>query len=97
MKKKIISGYDDGTFRPEAKITRAEAITLINRVLYRIVDEEGLLADGYIDFADNHETAWYYIAILEASNSHDYTREKIGATETHVEFTENIDWDAHEE
>lgn len=92
-----VNGYDDGTFRPEAKITRAEAITLINRVLYRTVDSEGLLAEGYIDFVDNAPSAWYYIAILEASNSHDYDREKLGALETHKELTENIDWDAHEE
>lgn len=92
-----VNGYDDGTFRPENKITRAEAITLINRVLYRTVDSEGLLAEGYIDFVDNAPTAWYYIAILEASNSHDYDREKLGALETHKELTENIDWDAHEE
>ncbi len=92
-----VNGYDDGTFRPDNKITRAEAITLINRVLYRTVDEAGLLAEGYIDFVDNDPSAWYYIAILEASNSHDYDREQIGALETHKELTENIDWDAHEE
>lgn len=92
-----VNGYDDGTFRPDNKITRAEAITLINRVLYRLVDAEGMLEDGYVDFVDNDPAAWYYIAILEASNSHDYNRKKIGELETHVEITENIDWDAHEE
>ncbi len=92
-----INGYEDRSFRPDNKITRAEAITLINRVLYRIVHEDGHLDDGHIDFTDNDTSAWYYSAILEASNSHDYDREAIGHPEVHTELIENIDWDAHEE
>ena len=92
-----VNGYDDGTFRPENAITRAEAITLINRVLYRNIDEEGLLLAGYLDFIDNDPSAWYYIAILEASNSHDYERPSIGQLEVHLHITEAPDWDADEE
>ncbi len=92
-----INGYEDRSFRPDNKITRAEAITLINRVLYRIVHEDGHLDDGHIDFTDNDTSAWYYSAILEASNSHNYDREAIGHPEVHTELTDNIDWDSHEE
>ncbi len=70
-----ISGYEDGTFRPEQNITRAEAMTIINRVLVRYVNEDGL-CDGYIQWPDNAESDWYYYTVIEATNSHDYTREE---------------------
>lgn len=91
-----VNGYDDGTFRPNDMITRAEAITLINRILYRLVDADGMLSEGYVEFVDNNANAWYYNAIVEASNSHEYTRENIGELETHTKLTENIDRDAYE-
>lgn len=69
----IISGYPEGTFRPGLTITRTETMTLINSVLKRKVDEEGLL-DEAKQWSDNPEGTWYYYEILEATNSHDYTR-----------------------
>lgn len=68
-----IKGYPDGTFRPDAPITRAEAITLVNAVLGRAPHKEYLL-DGMTTWPDNmDETKWYYLEIQEATNSHEYT------------------------
>ncbi len=68
-----INGYPDGTFRPDQAITRAEAMTLINRVLERAVDEDGLLPD-MVTWSDNRPGTWYYEAVQEATNSHEYVR-----------------------
>ena len=67
-------GYEDGSFRPDRTITRAETVTMINRVLQRRVHrEEDLLAD-MLRFADNADPdAWYYFEIQEAANHHAYT------------------------
>lgn len=68
----IISGYPDGTFRPDNNITRAEAISIINRVLDRRPHADSML-EGMITWPDNMNTsAWYYEAIQEATNSHNY-------------------------
>lgn len=69
-----VGGYTDGTFRPEQYITRAEAITIINRMLKRFVNEDGLHSDASI-WSDNDKDAWYYYAIEEATNSHEYERQ----------------------
>ncbi|MGM9651039.1 MAG: S-layer homology domain-containing protein, partial [Faecousia sp.] len=68
-----ISGYPDGSFRPDQPITRAEAMALTNRVLERAVEEEHMLPD-MITWPDNTPDAWYYEAVQEATNSHIYTR-----------------------
>lgn len=68
-----IIGYEDGTFRPDQPITRAEAMTLINRVLERAVEEDHMLRD-MVKWSDNKPDAWYYEAVQEATNSHEYTR-----------------------
>ena len=68
-----VTGYPDNTFRPEQDITRAEAMTLINNVLDREVDAEGLLANAK-QWVDNVPGTWYYYEVLEATNSHDYER-----------------------
>lgn len=91
-----INGYNDRTFRPDNKITRAEAITLINRVVYRLIDTDHVHLDDIVEFVDNDPDAWYYNAIVEASNSHDYERDEIGKFETHIELIENIDWESHQ-
>ncbi len=65
-----INGYEDGSFKPEQYITRAEAATIINRVLSRGVKEEGLM-DGVRVWPDNPEDAWYYYEMVEATNEHD--------------------------
>lgn len=91
-----VEGYEDYTFRPDQFIERAEAITLINRVLNRIPRNKAALLDGMMTWSDNsNEDAWYYIAIQEAANSHKYTREETGY-ETWTELTEARDWTVYE-
>ena len=68
----IVNGYEDGTFRPQQYITRAEAVTMVNRTIERHPDADHLL-DDMITWPDNPETAWYYEQIQEATNSHEYT------------------------
>ena len=68
-----VAGYPDGTFRPNKAITRAEAMTLINRVLERAVDEKHMLPN-MVTWIDNEPGTWYYEAVQEATNSHEYTR-----------------------
>ena len=73
-----VSGYPDGTFRPNRRITRAEAMTLVNNVLGRFVDETGLAvltkSPGFRPWPDNPSSAWYYCAVMEATHSHTYER-----------------------
>lgn len=71
----LIEGLPDGTFRPLADITRAEACTIVNRTLGREPHEDHLLPwREMITWPDNENTdAWYYAAMQEATNSHDYT------------------------
>ncbi len=74
-----IRGYTDGTFRPNQQITRAESITLTNRVLQRLPQNPSDLLSGMIFFPDNADiTKWYYLPIQEATNSHDYMNESDG-------------------
>ena len=69
-----INGYPDGTFRPNQYITRAEAITLVNRVLNRLPENSSDLLDSMIKWPDNSDaSAWYYLAVQEATNSHAYS------------------------
>ena len=65
-----INGYPDGTFRPNQYITRAEAMTLVNRVLNRLPENSSDLLDSMIKWPDNSDaSAWYYLAVQEATNS----------------------------
>ena len=68
----IVNGYENGTFRPQENITRAEAMTIVNRTLDRHPDADHFLADMKT-WPDNPETAWYYEQVQEATNSHEYT------------------------
>ena len=68
-----IIGYEDGNFRPDDYITRAEAITIINRIIVRYVNAHGLIEDVK-EWPDNHESEWYYYAVIEATNEHDFGR-----------------------
>ena len=68
----IVDGYPDGTFQPQQLITRAEAMTMVNRTIDRHPHEDHLL-DDMIVWPDNPETAWYYEQVQEATNSHEYT------------------------
>ena len=69
-----INGYPDSTFRPDQYITRAEAMTLVNRVLNRLPEKSEDLLDDMIKWPDNADASvWYYLAVQEATNSHDYS------------------------
>lgn len=82
-----ISGYPDGTFKPEQYITRAEAVSMINRVLERHkITADGMLEDMII-WPDNVLGDWYYEAIQEATNGHEYTRDD---STNYEEWTELI-------
>ena len=86
-----IAGYEDDTFRPNHYITRAEAMTMINRVLCRVPETEGDLLPGMITWPDNQPGTWYYLAVQEATNSHDYDR-KDAIHEKWTALTEEPDW-----
>ena len=68
-----VSGYPDGTFKPDQAITRAEFVTLVNKVLERKVLKEDILPDAK-QFPDLSPNAWYYVEVQEAVNSHHYER-----------------------
>lgn len=91
-----IAGYENNTFRPDNRITRAEAMTLINRVLKRVPQNKDDLLEGMNVWSDNADTsAWYYIAIQEATNSHEFTM-KNDVNETWTKLTANKDWTKYE-
>lgn len=88
-----ISGYPDGTFGPDRYITRAEAVTMINRVLNRLPKDKDALHEDMKVFVDNADTnAWYYLAIQEATNSHEYKKDKDGVYETWTDVLPARDW-----
>lgn len=88
-----ITGYPDGTFGPNRYITRAEAVTMINRVLNRMPKDKDALHEDMKVFVDNADTnAWYYLAILEATNSHEYKKDKDGVYETWTDVLPARDW-----
>ncbi len=87
-----INGYPDGSFKPQNNITRAEAITLINNVLNRHVDSEGLHEDAK-KWSDNKESDWFYHAVMEATNSHDYEKSTSSDPENWTAITENRTWE----
>lgn len=86
-----IAGYPDGTFRPDQPITRAEAMTMVNRVLCRMPEKEADLLDGMNVWPDNQPGAWYYLAVQEATNSHNFTY-KGEIYEYWTELTDGPDW-----
>lgn len=86
-----IKGYEDGTFAPGKYITRAEAMTIINRMLSREVDAAGLHADTKL-WSDINASDWYYYNVLEATNSHNYNRTENGLTESWTSINENKIW-----
>jgi hypothetical protein len=90
-----INGYTDGTFRPDQPITRAEVVSVINSMLDRIPTEDGLL-DDMITFTDNLPGTWYYTAIQEAANAHDYDRDDLGISEFWTAILPARDWTALE-
>ena len=90
-----ISGFQDGTFRPDAYITRAQAVTMINRMLNRVPEDPSDLLPGMNVWPDCRPGDWFYLAIQEATNSHDYRR-KAGSYETWTDLNADPDWTRYE-
>lgn len=90
-----IKGFEDGSFRPDTYITRAQAMTMINRVLNRIPEDESDLLPGMNVWPDCNPGDWFYLAVQEATNSHDFEH-KAGNYEIWTELTKNPDWTRYE-
>ena len=95
----LIQGYPDGTFKPDQEITRAEAITIVNRVLERYPHKDHLLED-MIRWPDNmDESIWYYADVQEATNSHVFDMHRDEKPLPHEHWTSLLpvrDWAALE-
>ena len=90
-----IQGYSDGTFRPNQYITRAQAVTMINRVLCRLPEDTDDLLSGMNTWTDCHESDWFYLAIQEATNSHDFvTKDRV--YESWTDLNRAPDWSRYE-
>ena len=88
-----INGYPDGTFGPQRDITRAETMTLVNRVLNRQPETEDDLLPNMTVWTDNaNPKAWYYLAVQEATNSHYYEFKTNSQYEKWTELRETRDW-----
>ena len=87
-----VEGSSKTVFCPESNLTRAETATLLNRVLHRLPEKESDLLANQIVWPDNPETFWGYLAIQEATNSHEYERKADGVHETQTAKRENRDW-----
>ena len=89
----IITGYPDGTFGPQRDITRAETMTLVNRILNRQPETEDDLLPNMTVWTDNASPkAWYYLAVQEATNSHYYKFKTNSKYEKWTELRETRDW-----
>ena len=89
-----IQGYTDGSFKPDQNITRAEAASMINRMLHRLPETVEDLLDGMVQWQDNNPSDWYYINMQEATNSHDF-KQKGEINEHWTKLTANPDWDRY--
>ncbi len=90
-----IKGFEDGTFRPDTYITRAQAMTMINRVLNRIPEDESDLLPGMNVWPDCNPGDWFYLAVQEATNSHDFEH-KADNYETWTGMNKDPDWTRYE-
>ena len=90
-----IKGFEDGTFRPDTYITRAQAMTMINRVLNRIPEENSDLLSNMNVWPDCNTSDWFYLAVQEATNSHNY-KHKAGNYETWTSMKQDPDWTRYE-
>ena len=88
-----IKGYEDGSFKPDQKITRAETMTLVNRVLNRLPEAKDDLHKDMKTWVDNmDETAWYYLAVQEATNSHYFKNKTSTKFEQWTDLRDTRDW-----
>ena len=94
----IITGYPDGTFGPQRDITRAETMTLVNRVLNRQPEtEDDLLPNMTVWTGNANPKTWYYLAVQEATNSHYYEFKTNSQYEKWTALRETRDWKAPEQ
>ena len=68
-----ITGYPDGSFRPDRNVTRAELMAMINRATGRAPKSADAFLPGMKTWSDNTADKWYYLDVQEATNSHSYT------------------------
>lgn len=88
-----IVGYGNGKVRPQNNITRAETMTLVNRVLNRQPEtEDDLLPNMTVWTGNANPKAWYYLAVQEATNSHYYKFKTNSQYEKWSELRETRDW-----
>ena len=88
-----IQGYEDGEFRPDALITRAETATIVNRMLNRVLGSPEDLLPNMVRWPDNSDpTEWYYLAMQQATNSADYERQANGINIRWIEMWPHFDF-----
>jgi len=87
----LFNGYEDGTFRPDAYITRAEAMAVINRITVRRANNNSFVGN-FINWPDISTSNWYYADVIEATNTHNFTRidELMNEQWTDVSYTDLI-------
>ena len=90
-----IRGFGDDTFCPDAYITRTQAMAMINRVLNRIPEDADDLRKDMNVWPDRNPGDWFYPAVQEATNSHDY-KHKAGSYETWTGMNGDRDWSRYE-
>ncbi|MBR0440430.1 MAG: S-layer homology domain-containing protein, partial [Firmicutes bacterium] len=91
-----VDGYSDGTFLPDAKIKRCEAMAIVNRVLNRLPQSKDDLLPNMVTWPDNmNESKWFYLHVQEATNSHDCEHRADGS-EYWTVLTEVPDWERYE-
>ena len=87
-----VTGYRDGTFRPNAFITRAEAVVLLNAMLGRRADANAARIPRTVEFTDVSQKYWGYLSISEAATKHDYTRESGAESWLFSDWYDGSDW-----
>ncbi|MGO5113849.1 InlB B-repeat-containing protein [Candidatus Avoscillospira sp. LCP25S3_F1] len=90
-----ILGYADGTFRPDQPITRAEAMSMVNRVLHRLPETSDDLLPDMAVWPDNRPEDWYYLTVQEATNTHAYIQ-KGDLYETWTQRLDDPDWSQYQ-
>ena len=81
-----VEGTGEGTFDPDGSLTRAEVVTIFNRILNREIDADVLASgEGLRSFADVSESSWYYAAVMEATIDH--TEDTSGDSEVWLSYT----------
>lgn len=88
-----ITGYPDGTFRPDKNVTRAELMAMINRATGRAPKSADAFLPGMKIWIDNTADKWYYLDVQEATNSHSYT---VKGSETWTALTSDPNWSLYE-